>query len=340
MPSRRADLIALLVRAGAEGASGEVLAAALGVSRVAVAKHVAALRTAGFGIEAVRGTGYCLTSVPDAPVAVEVERLVSDPMWVRIEGTRETTSTNDDCKRLARAGAPEGTVVMAARQTGGRGRLGRSWSSPEGGVYLSALLRPRIAPADAAPLALVAALGVAMGLESIGISPTLKWPNDVLLGGGKLAGILLEMSAEADEVEWIVVGCGLNVHAPVDSLPGAAFTDDVGRRRAAEIAAAVLDGIAGAYREFSERGFAALAGRYAERHALTGQHVIVRDMTGRALASGVARGVDEGGRLLVEDAAGATVPVAAGEVTLRSPRASGPRSGARKVSGGGVPGPS
>lgn len=323
MRSRRADLIAMLVQAGTAGASGEVLAAALGVSRVAVAKHVSALRSVGFEIEAVRGTGYCLTRIPDAPVAVEVERLVSDPMWARIEGTVETTSTNDDCKRLARAGAPEGTVVLAARQTAGRGRLGRAWVSPEGGVYLSALLRPRIAPADAAPLALVAALGVATGLESLGVSPGLKWPNDVLLGGGKLAGILLEMSAEVDEVEWIVAGCGLNVHAPAEAPPGAAFTDDVVTLRAAEIAAAVLDGIAETYREFSERGFASLAGRYAERHVLTGERVSVRDIAGRVLVSGVVSGIDEGGRLLVEDAAGVAIPVVAGEVTLRPPGANG-----------------
>ncbi|MHB1342542.1 MAG: biotin--[acetyl-CoA-carboxylase] ligase [Coriobacteriia bacterium] len=318
MSSRRAALASALVEAGPAGVSGEVLAARLGVSRVAVAKHIAALRELGYDIGAVRGEGYRLSSVPESVVPPEVERLVADPMWVRFEGTRETASTNDDCKVLARAGAPEGTVVLARRQTAGRGRMGRTWISPEGGVYLSAVLRPRVAPTDAAPLALVVALGVANGLEAVGVKASLKWPNDVQFDGRKIAGVLLEMSAEADQVDWMVAGCGINVHPSHDALAGVAFADEAARCRPAEVAAAVLDGIAAVYRTFETSGFSALVARYQERHALTGTGVTVRDMAGGLVASGRVVGVDEAGGLLLDNA-GVVARVTAGEVTLGLP---------------------
>lgn len=318
MSSRRATLASELVSAGSAGVSGEVLAGRLGVSRVAVGKHIAALREMGYEIQAVRGEGYRLSSVPDAAVPIEVERRVKDRMWVRFEGGGETASTNDDCKGFARTGAPEGTVVLATRQTGGRGRLGRTWVSPEGGVYLSALLRPALVPADAAPLALVIALGVSLGLDTIGVRTTLKWPNDVLLDGRKVAGVLLEMSAEADRVDWMVAGCGVNVHAAPGALAGVAFVDEAAEHSCAEVAAAVLDGIAGAYRAFGADGFSALVGQYEDRHALAGTGVTVRDMEGRIVASGRVVRVDDSGRLLVDDA-GTVTPVTSGEVTLGVP---------------------
>ena len=122
--------------AGSSGISGERLATTFGVSRVAIGKHISALREVGYTIDAVRGEGYHLTSMPTGLVPVEVERLVTDTFWVHIEGAEETGSTNDDCKVLARAGVAEGTAVVAARQTAGKGRLGRTWVSPEGGELL------------------------------------------------------------------------------------------------------------------------------------------------------------------------------------------------------------
>lgn len=316
MPSRRAEVAAALVSAGAVGVSGERLADELGISRVAIGKHVATLRRDGYGITALRGIGYRLDALPAILVPVEVERLVTDSLWVRIEGSSETGSTNDDCKVLARAGAPEGTVVVAARQRAGRGRLGRPWASPEGGAYVSVLLRPRVRPEAAAGLAPAVALGIAEGLAALGVPATLKWPNDVMVDGCKLAGVLLEMSAEMDCVHWVVAGCGANVVRLGDPIPGAAYVSDTSEATTAEVAAALLDGIARVYREVTSGGFAAIAERYRERHVFRGP-AVVRDLTGAVVAEGVIDGVDDRARLLLRGANG-VVAVVAGEVTLRA----------------------
>ena len=315
----RDDVLARLRAAGSAGVSGEAIAHELGISRAAVAKHVSALRSRGYGISALAGTGYRFESAPDIPLPSEVGPLVTDDFWVRIEGAETTGSTNDDARALALAGAPEGTVVVAAAQTAGRGRLGRAWDSPTGGVYLSAVLRPPIAPVALASLSLVVGLGVAEALEGLGAAPRLKWPNDVVLAGGKVAGILLEMSAEADRVEWVVAGVGINVESPGGDAPsGAAYlAADIPEMSRPVVAAALLDGIAGAYRRLLAGGFASLRGSWNDRDALSGADVEVRNAEGTRIASGRAQGVDAEGRLLVTSPTG-TVSVAAGEVTLRS----------------------
>jgi len=324
----RDEVLAALRSAGDAGVSGEALARRLGVSRVAVGKHVAALRAAGYDIGACPGTGYLLRATPDAPLPAEVVPLLRTDgpaagFWVRLEGGDETGSTNDDARGLARAGAPEGTVVLASRQRSGRGRLGRQWSSPSGGAYLSAIVRPNVVPADVASLALAAGVGIARGLASLGVCDArLKWPNDVLLAEGKLAGVLLEMAAETDRVEWVVVGIGLNVRPPADGARamGAAYlADRVPGVLVAPTVAAVLDGLADAYLQWRDGGFSALRAEYEAALTLTGQPVGVRDVAGRLLAEGTVRGVDGEGRLLLTGADGSELAVASGEVTLRPP---------------------
>lgn len=314
--STRDSVLAALRRAPG-GLSGERLASELGVSRVAVSKHVSALRSQGYEIESRAGAGYRLVSCPDEATPAEVAPLVCTGFWTHFDGARVMPSTNDRACELARKGAEEGTVVLAATQSAGRGRLGRTWESPGGGVYCSMVLRPAVPPAQAGPLALVVGLGVARGLTMLGADPMLKWPNDVWLQGRKAAGILLEMSAEHDRVDWVVAGVGLNVSVP-DGVPGAAgLRETVPDCRAAEAAAAILDGVAGAYADWRDRGFAGLVGEYAGLDALVDRSVTVSAATGAVLATGVARGVDPEGRLLVFD--GETiVPVFAGEVTLRA----------------------
>jgi BirA family transcriptional regulator, biotin operon repressor / biotin---[acetyl-CoA-carboxylase] ligase len=325
---------------GAEGreVSGEVLAAQLGVSRVAVSKHVSALREAGYGIEAAPGSGYRLVATPDLPLPAEVALNLHSEFWTSLSGGGATESTNDDARAAARSGAPEGAVFLASSQSAGRGRLGREWVSPPGGVYLSVVLRPRVAPAEVSSLSLAVALGVAMGLERLGIKPRLKWPNDLLLGDGKLAGLLSEMSVESDAVEWVVAGVGVNVRradgggiaagaapatpgmaAPLDVAAVVAFAEDAAGRSLslAEVAAAELDGIAEAYEAWRVGGFAALRAEYEARFALAGKHVVVRDAMGQERAAGEVLGVDDEGRLLVRGEDGAVQQVLAGEVTLR-----------------------
>lgn len=313
-------MLASLRSAGEQGISGETLARDLGVSRVAVGKHIAILTELGYEIDAVPGRGYRLTGIPDRAFPWEVRPLTRDPLWRRFEGGLTTVSTNDDARTLAEQGAEEGTVVVSARQEGGRGRFGRAWSSPEGGAYVSVVLRPQVSPADAGPLALVVALGIAKGLETLGVPAGLKWPNDVKVGGGKLAGVLLEMNAEADAIRWVVAGFGLNVARPDSPRAEAAYVRDYSPNAGvAQTAAACLDGVAVMYREWLEEGFGRLLDEYESRSVLTGEHVVVSNAMGMVRVAGVVRGIDAGGRLLIE-ADGGTVAVASGEVTLHRDR--------------------
>jgi BirA family transcriptional regulator, biotin operon repressor / biotin---[acetyl-CoA-carboxylase] ligase len=317
----RDEVLSALHAAGTVPLSGEALAAELGVSRVAVGKHVAALRELGYEIAAVPGSGYRLVSVPDLALPGEVVPLLHSGLWTALTGGGATGSTNDDARVAARVGAPEGSVFLASSQSTGKGRLGRSWVSPIGGVYLSAVFRPRVAAAEVSSLTLAVALGVAQGLERLGASPRLKWPNDVLLGDGKLAGLLHEMSVESDAVEWVVAGVGVNVRRPSTgegALEDAAYLEDAtGALRLAEVAAAVLDGIAGTYERWRSGGFAELRADYEARFALLGEEVRVSDMLGEVRAEGEVLSVDDEGRLLVRGADGAVAAVVAGEVTLR-----------------------
>jgi len=321
----RREAVLRALRQAPGGVSGQDLASELGVSRAAVAKHVAALRDLGYAIDAEPGRGYRLTFVPDTPLPYEVAALLASRFWGPLAGGRITGSTNDDARALARAGAGEGTVVLAAAQTGGRGRLGRSWESPEGGVYLSAVLRPDFAPADAGPLPLVIGLGVALGLEGLGARVGLKWPNDVFVldadgrPEGKVAGVLLESMTEGERLVWVVAGVGVDVRSPREPAAGAAYLEHLpgGPPRLARVAAAVLDGIADAYARFVADGFAPMAPDYASRSVLAGRDVAVSDAGGRHVAQGVVAGVDESGRLLLDGPSGRTA-VSAGDVTLRA----------------------
>lgn len=310
------------------GVSGEALAVALGVSRVAVRKHVGALGEAGYVIEARRGEGYRLVQAPDAPVPLVVGPLLASRFFTRIEGGASTGSTNDDARELARGGAPEGTVVLAARQTGGRGRLGRSWTSPPGGVYASIVLRPRVETPDAIVLPLVVGLGVARGLGALGADVRLKWPNDLLDDEGrKVGGVLLEGLSEGWRLSWVVAGIGVNVRRGSADGRTTSVDELVGREvPLGEAAAAVLDAVAATYETWRDHGFAPLLEEYEARAWLTGRQVTVSDATGATIVSGTVSGMDMVGRLLVEGVDG-QVAVVAGDVTLRHPAQAGERGG-------------
>jgi BirA family biotin operon repressor/biotin-[acetyl-CoA-carboxylase] ligase len=333
--NRRDEVLEALRAADGDAVSGEDLAHRLGISRVAVGKHVSALRAAGYRIDAAAGRGYVLSGIPDAPLPAEVRRHLRSRIWERLEGGGETGSTNADAAALARTGAPHGTAVLASRQTAGRGRLGRSWESPEGGVYVSAVLRPSLPPAALTGMPLAVATGVACELARFGVDAGVKWPNDLRLADGKLAGVLLEISAEADRTVWLVVGVGLNVQRPARPVAGAGYLEDmapgVGK---AEAAAAVLDGIAEGYRMLTEDGFGAVRATFEKRDALAGELVRVTDVGGGLVAEGRAAGVDDEGRLRVRGAGG-VVAVVSGDVTLAGGRGAGGRAADGRAVGGG-----
>ncbi|MCR5388880.1 MAG: biotin--[acetyl-CoA-carboxylase] ligase [Lachnospiraceae bacterium] len=214
----KTEIIRILREQKGEFVSGEMLCEQFSVSRNAVWKAINRLKEQGFEIESVTKKGYRLISEPDLLAKESIESYLSREASVFCFD--EIDSTNNECMRLAGNGAPDGTLVAADCQTGGKGRRGRNWTTPKGtAVAMSILLRPQIAPQNAPILTLVSALAVAKALQENGVKEGLgiKWPNDLVLNKKKICGILTEMITEVDYINHIVVGIGINTH--VESFP-------------------------------------------------------------------------------------------------------------------------
>jgi BirA family biotin operon repressor/biotin-[acetyl-CoA-carboxylase] ligase len=303
--------------------SGAEVARRLGLSRAAVWKKVERLREQGYAIEAAAGKGYRLLGMTDRLLPAEVRRHFDPKILLGDIVHHECLdSTNRLAADLARAGAAEGTVVLAEQQTAGRGRLGRTWTSPARvNLYCSVILRPSLPPTAVPVVTLVAAVAVAEAIEdTIATPPAIKWPNDVLLDGRKAVGILTELEAEAERVRFAVLGIGVNVNARRDDFP-----PDL-RRKATSLAVAagapvdrvaftgrLLTRLDRAYERFCREGFAPLREFYERHHCLPGRAV---NVAGARRLAGIARGIDDDGALLVE-CDGRIERVFAGEVTLR-----------------------
>jgi BirA family biotin operon repressor/biotin-[acetyl-CoA-carboxylase] ligase len=200
--------------------SGGELASSLGVSRTAIWKTIRSLRGMGYVIDAVPRKGYRLLKAPDTLHPLEIRRRLGTRVFGReIVYYGEVASTNDIAKDLAYKGAPEGTLVVSETQTMGRGRMGRSWFSPKGGLWFSLILRPHLSPGMVPLLALMLGVGVAKALGRVGLGCSLKWPNDVLVDGKKVCGILTELDAEMDVVNHVIAGVGINVNNDVEDFP-------------------------------------------------------------------------------------------------------------------------
>ncbi len=286
--------------------SGQEIGRRLGTSRAAVWKQVETLRRRGFGIEGARGAGYRLLGRPDVIEEAGLRsRLSACSPWTTFHILPVTDSTNSRAVALAESGAPDGTVVCADAQTGGRGRFGRTWESPPArNLYVSLLLRPPVEPAQAPQLTLVTAVALAAAVEaSTGLSTRLKWPNDLYLGGRKAAGILAEMSADADRLRHVVIGVGLNVNADETDFPPAlrakATSLKVQAGRAfprTDILARFLECFADAYRLFLGAGLRAVLPEWRRRSLLDGKRVVLR-VRGDDVA-GTAVGIDDAGLLV------------------------------------------
>ena len=203
--------------------SGQTLSDELGLSRAAVNTAVKSLRAEGYVIESVTNRGYRLTSIPDLLTAGQLTAYLPDGRADKVTILEETTSTNKVLKELAFDGAPEGSVVISDCQTQGRGRLGRSFSSPAGkGIYMSYLMRPAVTPDSVSTVTCWAAVATARAIESVcGITPDIKWVNDLLINNMKIVGILTEMSIESETgtISSIVIGIGINVNESPSDFP-------------------------------------------------------------------------------------------------------------------------
>ncbi len=303
--------------------SGADLARMLGMSRAAVWKHIEQLRALGYDIEARQARGYRLAAVPDRLLPGEIQRrLRATRFGAEIAYRAEIASTNEEAARLARADAPEGTLVLAESQTAGRGRLGRHWvSPPHANLYASFVLRPSIPPGDAPQISLAAAVAVARALVAVGAEDVaIKWPNDCLLGGRKVAGILTEMDAEVDRVRAVVLGIGVNLNMPIEAFPeelrdtATSLLHALGSRvDRVGFAARLCDELEEVYDRFLDQGFEAIAPEWEARSCLTGRAVTV-ECSGRRLR-GIVRGLDPDGRLVLDGPQGEE-RIVAGDVSV------------------------
>jgi BirA family biotin operon repressor/biotin-[acetyl-CoA-carboxylase] ligase len=327
----------MLLRSAPACVSGAEIGRRVGISRAAVWKHVARLRRAGYRIEGTPARGYRLLETPSLVTPSEIAAHLQSNVLGRVIHYEETVdSTNRVARELARSGAVEGTVVVADGQTAGRGRLGRAWFSPPGlNLYLSVVLRPSVPPARGPQLALVAASAVAATIvELSGARPAIKWPNDVLLGGRKVAGILTEMDSEADRVAFVVVGIGINLNMTREALTpelrpiATSLRDEIGREidRAA-FAGRLLAELERRYGRYTAEGFGALREEWESYSCLTGREVRVVGGNGRT--DGRVLGIDEQGALRLRGADGVVRQILAGDVTVPGAYAGKPAAGTR-----------
>jgi BirA family biotin operon repressor/biotin-[acetyl-CoA-carboxylase] ligase len=331
------ELLALL----ADGAyhSGEVLSARLGITRAAIWKQVESMRRRGILIDSAGKRGYRMT-MPDDPL---FPPLMHAP-GCRIEYSYETASTNARATELARQGAEEGTLALAEVQTGGKGRRERCWASPLGGVWCSLVLRPTRPPAEAQRIPLVTAVAIAEACEdTTGLKPGVKWPNDLLIGGRKLCGILLEMSVEAERVQYLTMGVGINVAQRSEDFPeeirgtATSLAIECGAPvKRGDVLRAFTERLWHWYRRLESGGDSfyheVFMPAYVARSVTLGRDVTVVSDAGTYAAH--AETIGGSGELIVRTADGTTQAVWAADVSVRA------ASGASAPSGGGLMSPS
>jgi birA, biotin-[acetyl-CoA-carboxylase] ligase region len=293
--------------------SGELLAERLGISRAAVWKHIQALTREGYVIESQQNRGYRLVSAPDRLYEAEVlNGLQTRMIGRRVVHLESTGSTNTVARQLAEEGADEGTVVIAETQTGGKGRLGRHWVTRTGGAWLSVILKPGIDPAHAASITLLAAVSVTEALREMGAEAAIKWPNDVLVNGKKICGILTEMSAETDAVSFIVLGIGVNLNNDVPLETATTLKAELGQKvDRVKFVQILLESLEEDYLAFKEQGFTPILWSW-RRYSDTLGRPVEATYQGEVIR-GVAQDIADDGALIVKTKDGTTRKIVSGD---------------------------
>ena len=305
--------------------SGELISNNLSVSRAAIWKHIRKLKKEGYIIESSPKKGYLLSKSSDPITADEIRQGLSTKVFGKknIIYLNETDSTNTRAKELAAQGAPEGTLVIAEKQTNGRGRRGRSWFSPPGGgIYFSLILRPVISPTETPRITLMTAVVAAETLISlVKLKLRIKWPNDILVNGKKLAGILTEISTEMDAVNYIIVGLGLNVNTRFEKFPqeikenATSILIETGKQfPRVKLIQHYLKLYEIFYDMFKNNDFEPIMNRWRELADIIGKQIRV-DVIGKTHIGEVVA-VDNDGVLILKDDQGVLQRIFSGDVTL------------------------
>lgn len=321
----KAEILRLLRESG-NYVSGQRLCEELGVSRTAVWKVINQLKEEGYHVEAVQNRGYRILDIPDVMSKEELESLLAGKnKWAgqEVYYFPETDSTNIRAKQLAESKASHGTLVVADQQTAGRGRRGRGWVSPPGcSIYMSILLRPEFLPEKAPMMTLVMAYSVAESLRAYtGLDIQIKWPNDVVLNGKKLVGILTEMSTEIDYINHVVIGVGINVN--MDSFSeeiaktATSLRIEMGKTlKRSTLIAEIMRRFEQDYEEYVKTGN--LSGiREAYNRLMVNYGKEVRILGAKEPFQALALGINDSGELLVRKEDGSEEAVYAGEVSVR-----------------------
>ena len=324
----RETILSLFYNASNGFVSGAQISAELGISRTAVWKHIRSLRLSGFKIDAIPSRGYRLLQTPDILIPETIQAdLNCHVIGSQVRCFDVIDSTNSQACSMADLGAAEGLVVVADRQTAGKGRLGRLWVSPGSvNLYTSILLRPRILPMEAPKLTFLSAVAVCRAIAlSTKLRATVKWPNDVLLGGKKVAGLLNEMSSETDQVNYVVLGIGVNLNMAANQFPddlrspATSLALTLGREVSRlDFARALIKEIDHLYQIFQEQGDEPILKAWTEQCDMIGQAIKV-DCNQQQI-EGIMQGLSEDGALLIRMPTGQVETVYAGDVDPVQPK--------------------
>ncbi|MCR4429821.1 MAG: biotin--[acetyl-CoA-carboxylase] ligase [Tepidanaerobacteraceae bacterium] len=316
-------LLMMLLAAKGGYVSGEEISRRFGVSRSAVWKQINRLREIGYEIESSTRLGYRISKSSDLMLPEEIwSKSKLSFLGDRIYYYSTIDSTNTQAKKLGQQGVPHGTLVIADEQTGGKGRMGRSWLSPaREGIWISAILKPQLMPFDAPKLTILTAVAAAEAIrDKIGILAEIKWPNDILIEGKKVCGILTEMSAELDAVNFVVIGIGINVNN--DFFPEEIRDKAISLKMAAgemvsraDVTAGLLERLEYSYNVSMSQGFEPVFEKWRKLCRNLGKPVEI--VAGRRIIEGIALNIDEQGALMIKKNNGEIERVLSGEVSLK-----------------------
>lgn len=304
--------------------SGQYLAELIGCSRTAVWKHIEELRKEGFELEAVRRKGYRIVKTTENVSADEIRLgLKTEFLGQFIHYEESVPSTQKIAHRLAYDDAPEGTVVIAEEQVGGRGRMDRVWHSPKyTGIWMSMILRPKIPLPKAPQLTLLTAVAVVQAIEELTpLSPQIKWPNDILVNGKKVTGILTELQAEADRIISIIIGIGINVNQKLEDYPedlqsiATSLSIESGQQiNRAALTRSVFHHLENLYKIYLEKGFFPIKLLWESYAISIGKTLTARTLSGNI--HGKALGITDDGVLKIEDSEGTVHQVYSADIEL------------------------
>ncbi|WAH35141.1 biotin--[acetyl-CoA-carboxylase] ligase [Alicyclobacillus dauci] len=317
------DILDMFLHSESEAVSGEQLSQQLGLSRTAVWKQIKQLESYGFQFEASPRIGYRLTFAPDELMEPLVKMHVANESTLghTVLWAPDRESTNQTATALARDGSPHGIVVTARQQSGGKGRQGRIWTSPSGGMWFSVLVREPCALSQAADLTLLASVAVHRALVSEGVQAQIKWPNDILVHGKKVCGILAQMRTDGETVEYAVIGIGINANFSAELFPpemreyATTILDTLGRPVfRPRVLGHIINELSTIYRALEQGvgGFRTVREEWKANAHTLGRKIQVR--MGNTVIHGVAEDVDDNGVLILCDDSGEKHHIHSGEV--------------------------